>query len=311
MKIDPKKQFVPNQKNLAELAAKYGLKLKDFYIATTGIENTTIIANCDEGRFVFRVYRQSKKSDGHIKQEIKFTIFLKAHDIQVPQIIVNIDGDSLTVFTANDVSWQVIVMEFVEGVHPAKYSHSLIERMATLQATIHNISSDFSDSYLGFVLQKLREQHFIKDIPTAELQDTKLVEFLDRAKKYMVTLSDDLPWGLCHLDFDKGNILVDEKDEITVILDFDDLALAPYVVDLGYSLWSVWYSGEVESASEYLLAYEKSRKLSGQEKDCLQSVILFRHYIICAVNILEGETDDEHVDKYLRLENEMRTHSLK
>lgn len=311
MKIDPEKQFLPNQKNLAELAAKYGLKLKSFDIATTGIENTTIIANCDRGRFVFRIYRQSKKSNGHIEQEIKFTTFLKTHDIQVPQIIVNINGDALTVFTANDVLWQGIIMEFVQGMHPANYSHSLIERMATLQATIHNISSDFSDSYLGFVLRELRERHFIKDIPVAELQDTKLVDFLDRAKKYIVTLSDDLSWGLCHLDFDEGNILVDEKDKITAVLDFDDLALAPYVVDLGYSLWSVWYSGELASASEYLLAYEQNRELSGQEKDCLRSVILFRHYVICALNILEGETDDEHVDKYLRLENEMKNHSLR
>lgn len=310
MKVDPEKQFVPSQKNMDELVARYGLAFKNFDAATTGIENTTIITDCDEGKLVFRIYRKHKKSDDHIEQEIQFMNFLRSHGVQVPRTLKNDEGDYLTMFFADNVLWQVIAMEFVEGIHPAAYSPALIQNMASLQARLHNISAHFSDSYQSLAVSELKEQQFIKHIAATELENTRLGDFLNRAKEYAVTLADELPRGLCHLDFDKGNILVNKNDEITSILDFDDLANMHYVVDLGYSLWSVWYINGVTAASKYLLLYEQTRELNSEERAFLHSAILFRHYVICALSVLDGEVDDEHVDKYIELENDIKNTSL-
>jgi Ser/Thr protein kinase RdoA (MazF antagonist) len=310
MKIESANQFKANKESLVKIAGTYGLELKDYDIAATGIENTTIIADCAKGKFVFRIYRKLKKTNEHIHQEINFTEFLHSRGIQVPRIITNNKNELLTMFTDDDSAWQIIVMDFIEGSHPAKYTTGLINTMASLQAKIHTVTKDFKSPYEGFVLKELRERQFIKHIATEDLKDNELIQFIDRAKNFHVELADVLPWGLSHLDFDEGNILVNTNDEITAILDFDDLALVPYVVDLGYSMWSIWYNSDAESARNYLKSYQESRELSTQEMNILPSVILFRHYVICAMFVLEGESDNEHIDKYLSLEKEILTENV-
>lgn len=307
MKIDSDNQFVFDKDTLKELAKLYNLELRDYSVAATGIENTTIIADCAEGKFVFRIYRKLKKTNEHIHQEINFTEFLHSRGIQVPRIITNNKNELLTMFTDDDSTWQIIVMDFIEGFHPAKYTAVLINTMASLQARIHTVAKEYASPYVGFVLKELRERQFIKHIASDDLKDNELIQFIDRAKNIHVELTDDLPRELCHLDFDEGNILVNKNDEITAILDFDDLALAPYIVDLGYSMWSVWYNSGVESARNYLESYQNTRQLSDEEKDILQSVILFRHYLVCAMLVLEGETEIKDIEKYLRLEKEILT----
>ncbi len=310
MKIESANQFKVTMESLVTIAEKYDLVLKDFTIAATGIENTTIIADCVEGMFVFRIYRKLKKTNEHIHQEIGFTEFLRSKGIQVPQIVRNNENEYITMVTRDDTTWQIIGMDFIGGKHPAEYTARLINTMAPLQAKIHTVTKEYKSPYEGFVLDELRERQFIKHIATDDLKDNELIKFIDRAKQFCVNFTDDLPRGLCHLDFDEGNILVNKNDEITAILDFDDLAIAPFIVDLGYSLWSVWYNSDAQSARNYLESYQNSRQLTDSEKDTLQSVILFRHYVICAMLVLEGKTAINDIEKYLRLEKEILTENL-
>lgn len=305
MKIDSHRQFQPNASKVRDILAAYDLNLQDYELATSGIENITIIANCNEGKFVLRLYRQNKKTDEHINQEWRFVNFLHKNDFPVAQTVTNKDGELLIKYIDNDMTWQVILMKFVDGRHPSSYSPKLIANLASTQAKMHLLAPTFSDHYYGSVLRNLQEKHFIKQIDFTNLPSKEFAELLKRAEKYEVNLGTDFDFALCHLDFDADNVLVDEHDELTAILDFDDLSLAPFVLDLAYTLWDVYYDGGEDSVNQYLSVYQKIRPLNSEEKSVIKQIILFRHYVISAIRTLGDEIDEKTATKYLAIEKSL------
>jgi Ser/Thr protein kinase RdoA (MazF antagonist) len=231
-------------------------------------------------------------------------------DTLAPDIIQNKEGSLLTRLTIEGIVWQVILMEYMSGEHQDSYVPQLLQSMATTQAHMHMVSSDFSDHYQGFVIRELRETYFIKQIDMGTLRDSRLIDFLERAKQYHLSLDKRLPWGLCHLDYDKDNILADRLGNITAMLDFDDLALAPYVLDLAYTLLHVYWHAGIKGITKYLAVYEKKRRLSTLERHNLQQLMLFRYYVLCSHNVLNGETEEATVAKYLALEEDLLERNL-
>ena len=113
--------------------------------------------------------------------------------------------------------------------------------------------------------------------------------------------------GYSHFDFDLGNILVDEHDQLSAILDFDDLQYAPLVICLGYTLWSVLYETNDKNAlTSYLTEYQKARTLSTLELEYLPKIMLFRHYVITTLKILNGHVAKADVQKYKALEQSLQ-----
>ena len=296
MKIDSHKQFQPDKDSVQEILSLYSLTLLNFEVANSGIENTTVIAECAEGQYALRIYRKLKKSDDHVLEEVNYMNFLHDNGFKVPKVIKNNSGVELTKYSTKDADWQVILMEYIEGHHAKRYSPKLIKNLASTQARIHTLGCDYTNRFQGAVLHTLRERYFAKNI---EPRNLEFAAFLKRVQDFEVTLSKELPFGLCHLDYDKHNILVNNDDEITAIIDFDDLALAPYVLDLGYSAWDAFYFGGVDELDSYLYEYQKVRPLSELELSSLKPVLLFRHYVVCTLFAADGKDSDEHIEKYL------------
>jgi Ser/Thr protein kinase RdoA (MazF antagonist) len=94
-----------------------------------------------------------------------------------------------------------------------------------------------------------------------------------------------------------------DDGEFAAVLDFDDLALAPYAMDLAYTLWHVRFHAGESAAARYLSIYEAARPLGELERAWLAPIERFRHYVICSLGILEGEAaDPRQVERYLALE---------
>jgi len=302
MKIAESNQFPLHVKNVTHILARYDLALRNFNAASTGIENTTLIIDTNKGKFVLRVYRQRKKDSTEIYRELDFMEYLRANNIKVPRVISNTQGERLTLERLDDKVWQVIVMEFIEGRHAQTYTPELIIELSSTQANMHNLSSSYADKH-GVLepLTNLEENYFIDQI-LQERIDRQLQAFLQRAKAYELNLPLELPKGLCHLDYDTDNALV-SKNSVAAILDFDDLALAPFIVCLGYTLWHVRTEAGEEAAQKYLENYETQRKLSDLERQFIKPVMLFRHYVISSVKILNGHTSPEDIMAFLKQES--------
>ena len=304
MKLDPHNHITPTHESVQQLLVPYDLELVSFVAATSGIENTTLIVDCTKSKFVLRVYRKHNKDNTRIELESRFASYLHKHEVRVPQITPNAAGEQFSLVELDDTVWQVMLMEFVPGQHADSYSEQLLQEMAAAQAKMHFLANEFDGESLLPPILEHQEGVFLKQIDFGSLINSELIEFLERAKTFHTTLDSSLPTGLCHLDYDRDNILSDKDGGIAAILDFDDLAPAPFVLDLGYTLWEIWYTNNKEAADRYLILYEQLRPLSKLEKDSLAATLLFRHYVICSAGVVKGEIDNETIKKYVRLEKE-------
>jgi Ser/Thr protein kinase RdoA (MazF antagonist) len=301
MKLNPTQQFTYNFETIARLLALYGLKPVAVAAATSGIENTTLIVTTITKKVVIRIYRQGKKTTSDVKQEIEFTKYLSNSGVKVANIIPSLKGKELTQFIEHGKTWQVLVMQYLSGEHPATYTGFLLKNMAATQASIHLLADalpktkQYPSSIPNGFLEKLAMLQ-----PTGELGD-----FTNRVAQFSLKFAMALPSGLCHLDFDAGNILTDKYGEITAVLDFDDLMLAPLVMCLGFTLWDIQVQANAKMAKQYLKYYSKIRPLSATETLALPSVILFRHYMISSIKIIHGEFTKQSLSKYLKIESEL------
>ena len=305
MKILPESQFKHSINNVISLGRRYGITVSNYVEATSGIENTTLIVASRNNKYVFRIYRQGKKTNAHIQAEIDFAAYLGKNHIPVPSIIKNSAGELITVFESGSQLWQLVVMDFVKGTHPTAISSELLADIATTQAQMHVLAADYTHrTGTVRILNKLVETEFIRQIDMTAI-DERLAAFLQRGAAYKVILDAELPTGLCHMDYDEQNMLC-EDNAITAVLDFDDLSVAPYVVCLAYTLWHMQDSHGPVAADAYLKIYEQMRPLTSPEKRLLPAARLFRHYMISAIKVLNGEIGPKHIESYLHVERSLQ-----
>lgn len=302
MKIAKKDQFHPDKQKIARILYHYGLELSEYKEASTGIENTTLIVTTPKGKFVMRIYRKKKKDDAYVYRELDFMAYLRTNNLKVPKVAANKEGDFLTIEQFGNESWQIIVMEFIDGHHTDIYTPELIVELSSIQASMHYLSESYKNGdSIGEPLARLKENYFIDSIPKEKITDIRLRSFLDRAKAYEIKLPNELPQGLCHLDYDTDNVLV-KNNTVTAILDFDDLRLAPFIVCLSYTLWHVYATTGKEALMSYLKNYKNQRKLSDLEQSFIKPIMLFRHYVISSIKILNNHTSSDEITTLLEQE---------
>lgn len=303
MKLNPKGQFAPTVENLSEILSQYSRSLKSFELARSGIENCTVFVDTDGGRFVLRVYRQSNKTEDDIQLEAEFVDYLHGQDIPVAVPIKSQAGLSVTKVSINQKDWFVILMPEMPGAHGESYTPELMTTLAQLQAKMHLAATTFKhETKPAQTYNELREGFFIKQITNLGQLDEQTSAFVDRAAAYSVQLSDTLPSGYCHLDYDNGNVLSD-GNQVTAVLDFDDLSFTPFVHCLAYTIWDIVFEKGIGAIQAYCMEYEKVRPLTDHERAMLIPIILFRHYVIGCKDIVDEQMSSTTLARYLEIEN--------
>jgi Ser/Thr protein kinase RdoA (MazF antagonist) len=193
-------------------------------------------------------------------------------------------------------------MPHIPGSHAKHYTSQLLSELAISHAKMHVLATNFTYKPQNIPdYYELREEYFVRLISD---RDKLQAGFVDRAEAYTVRLERGLPSGLCHLDYGNDNILV-KDGHIAAILDFDDLQYSPLIKCLAYTLWEVTFYNGPLAMEEYLLAYEILRKLSDEEKSLIKPCILFRHYTIGCLHMARGSMDDQLMERYLTLEQQL------
>ena len=304
MKLNETTQFIPTKDNIRALLSDYDIELVSFRVASTGIENCTVLVIAMTGEFALRIYPQDKKTDTDIIQEIDFTRFLHENELPIAVALPTTSGEYISHHQENGVTWQSILMKRLPGEHAEHYSEQLISELAHIQARMHILAASYHSNSDTDELQVLEETHFIQLIHNRAQLKNDSQHFIGRAEKYKVELDELLPRGLCHLDFDNGNVL-SKNDAVTAILDFDDLMLAPYVVCLAYTSWGIYFDTGLQGAVSYIKKYTNLRELNELERQFMARIMLFRHYVIGCKDIADNQMDDALLKHYLEMENEL------
>ncbi|HSW74696.1 MAG TPA: phosphotransferase [Candidatus Saccharimonadales bacterium] len=300
-------QFPVSHISLASILSHYSINDFSYSLADGGIENTTCIIQAPEQTYALRIYRQAKKPLAAIKCELLYMSALRSQGLPVPTVYTNQHESAITQAHVNDQNWEALLMEYMLGQHPSGYTSALISQMAQAQAPMHLIGEAF-DRPNNVVPHptKLVESEFVHRVDQDKLDNKKLLDYIERIVKYEVILDKELPLGYSHFDFDSGNILVDSNGHLSAILDFDDLQYSPLVVCLGYTLWSILYETRSENLIlRYMAEYQKNRRLCQLEQQFLPKVMLFRHYVITALKVLNGHTAQADVQKYEDVEKQI------
>ena len=305
MKLESDKQFVATDSAVKAILEHYGFDLISYKAASSGIENTTLLIIAKPNNIVIRIYRLNKKPIAEMELEINFMEYLYKNGIKVPNIIHNKHNLPITEFHWDDNIWQVVALEYISGEHAKEYSPELIADIASWQAKMHNASANYPVPADAPKLDDtLVESYFLPSIDVSKIDNVNIKQFLERAKDYKLVLNNTLPTGLCHLDYDKDNI-ISYQNKVKAILDFDDLALAPFIVCLGYTIWHIWRYAGKDMADLYLSDYESIRPLNALEKQAMAPIVLYRHYMISDLKIMYGHTSDIDADEYIKFENEI------
>lgn len=303
-KLKPQKQIKLNKHVVNTLLKAYNLSARSFKAFPHGIENTTLLATTNKGKYVVRVYQKNKKTIKNIEREIAFMEFLRKGKIPIPQVFKNISGEQVSRYKNSDAVWSYILMEFAQGKHPESYSKNAIKNLAAIQAKMHVLGSEFAKKLDGPKLfwEHLRERAFSPHIKISMIKDTAVKDFIIRVKKFEAPIPRNLPQGYNHLDMTNVNMLI-ENDRITAVLDFDDACYSPPIVCLAYCLLDVLYiTKDVRDISTYLTAYTKCRKLTKLELNILKHVMLFRNYVVGAMEVLFHGEKSKYLKSILEFE---------
>jgi len=311
-KLSPENLFVPSQKNVRAIMARYNLPLTRFEHATHGIENLTLLVWSLRKKYVLRVYPQKKKSDADILLELDFMSHLRKNGLPTPAIISSSDNQPLVVCELDHKKWQSVLMEYAIGAHPEAFTPALLDQMAPLQARMHTLGEQYAKTHnIPSGRAALRETSVTDELLKNTAQVSSFRNLLERVKAFVVELHDSLPKGLSHFDFDIENILT-KHDRVTAILDFGDMECMPLVVCLGYTLWDVLFEkgGSPAMVARYLQNYQGVRQLNPSEQEVLREIMLFRHYVITTVEIHFGDFSQNDLDKALQREQDTRNFEL-
>jgi Ser/Thr protein kinase RdoA (MazF antagonist) len=311
-KLSPENLFIPSQKSVSAVLARYNLPLTHFEHAMSGIENLTLFVWCEGRRYVLRVYPQEKKSDADILLELDFMAHLRGNGLPLPAIISSLDDRSLVICELDGKKWQCVLMEYAQGTQPLAYTPALLDHMAALQARMHILGEQYARTCnIASGRNALRGTWLTDDLLRNAALDSSLRDFLRYVNSFVVELHDALPRGLSHFDFAIDNIFT-SHDRVTAILDFGDIEYMPVVVCLGYTLWDVLFEpgGKPALVTRYLQKYQEVRQLNQSEKEMLLQIILFRHYVITTVQIHFGDFSQSDFDKALQQERDLRSLEL-
>jgi len=312
-KLSPENLFVPSQKHVRAILARYNLPLTRFLHATHGIENLTLFIWSRRKKYVLRVYPQKKESDADILLELDFMSYLRNNGLPTPAIISSSDNEPLVVCELDNNQWQCVLMEHAIGAHPEAFTPALLDHMAPLQARMHTLGEQYANTHtIKCGRAALRVTSMTDELLNNTALESDMRDFLERVKAFVVELDDSLPKVLSHFDFDIDNVLT-QNDRVTAILDFGDMECLPLVVCLGYTLWDVLFEkgGSPALVARYLQNYQEVRQLSQREKEVLREIILFRHYVITTVQIHFEDFSQNDLDKALQQEQDLRNLELR
>lgn len=213
-------------------------------------------------------------------------MFLQEHDFPVPKIMRTKDGLPYVQVEETEGNCFLVVYEFVEGeeVDPVLDA----ERIGAFVGKLHHVMQE----YPGELVR--RDRHYYIDRYMEQMrakQYGKVEEFVSYGEALWERVKD-LPYGYCHGDLYRGNILK-TSDGRFYLLDFDtscegislyDPALICNMTDF-FELEEDGYKKTKEVYERFLPEYLKYHSMSEAEIAAFYDVIALYHFALQATII--------------------------
>lgn len=314
--------FIDTEENLGQILDRYGLRLKSYTRPTGGVINNNFIVDTTTGKFVLRASAYGARKDEDILYELRLIETLARRGAPVTRTLLNDSGKTLTHYTdRKGHAWQVIVMHFVKGRHLKANDLPLIDIVAETHAHLHLVARRYptresvEETVRGHLSWLDKEIERARPLFKKCGKDPALMEIYRTVREDLIATIPriyTLPHGEVHLDYDSDNILVSGK-RVAAVIDFDDIANAPFIWDIGNSLWW-WLDNNPISKHEriiekYVMAYSSVRRATRKEIELLPLFMRIRNISIVTFRSANFAhcVKPEQIDRWIAFEDRTRT----
>lgn len=299
-------------KNYQYIDHIYEVKLLDYSENGTYIIEKT---NSSDDKYILRVCRPNYHEFEEIKSEIEFAKSLDdstSVNLCMPQKADN--GEYVQRIVHEGKEYFTVLFNYIRGNMPnIDHESNLIKvfkNIGEITANFHLHSIENSEQFSKLKRPVWDYETILGDVPKwGRWQDGKGLtenryDIFNRVSKTIKKRLDSFGktkghFGLIHADLRHTNLLVDEKNKVSVI-DFDDSGFGYYLYDLAASLSFIEHREYVPKLiHSWIEGYNAVRRLSEAEVNEIPTFIMMRRLqLISWIGSRDNETSRELGSKY-------------
>jgi Ser/Thr protein kinase RdoA (MazF antagonist) len=257
-------------------------------VALPGNENENYLVKTDRQTFVVKKLRGH--SAANTESEGVYRHYLANAGLLVaPYILLN--GNSCVLTLGKD---SYVATPYTQGTMAAPNTQ-IVTEAATLLACVHSL-----DAATMPKRQSWYRKNYIPD--SLSLIEDKYIEakraFATRYADIPDFWNGDLPNGIIHGDFQEDNIIVDDQDRIVSVIDWEETAVEPILLDAAHSAQQLSFKNGVcnpKLFSAFMSAYQTTRPLTDKEKVLFDVALRYTMLVLSVwahVKMSRGEMED-------------------
>ncbi|MGN4447632.1 phosphotransferase enzyme family protein [Bacillus cereus group sp. MYBK79-1] len=252
-------------------------------------------------------------SNEQLKEQVRFTYYLREHEIPFMQIKENRAGDSFTLLTWNNEEYRFVLSTWIEGEHVTHCTEIIAKVFGKEARKIHDISSTFQSSIFQKKSHLDGYGEFIKLLEHKGGTCKELQRYMDLAKYHLECAHTNGLEFIVQTDLNPLNVIWNSDRCVKGIIDFESIGYVDRIEGLAFLI--KWYSRTegIEShevcpkvARAFLEGYKASNILTSNEYERLSSLLwlsgsLNWNFVKKTMSLLGDERKvEEHLRVYKR-----------
>ncbi|QUG84705.1 phosphotransferase enzyme family protein [Bacillus nitratireducens] len=179
-------------------------------------------------------------SNEQLKEQVRFTHYLREHGIPFMQIKENRAGESFTFVTWNGEQYRFVLSTWIEGEHITHCTETIAEVFGKEARKIHDISNTFQSSIFQKKSHLDGYGEFIKLLENKGGTCKELQRYMDLAKYHIKCAhTSDLEF-IVQTDLNPLNVVWNSNQCVKGIVDFESIGYVDRIEGLAFLI--KWYS---------------------------------------------------------------------
>ena len=249
-------------------------------------------------------------SNEQLKEQVRFTYYLREHGIPFMQIKENRTGESFTLLTWNEEQYRFVLSTWMEGEHVTYCTETMAEVFGKEARKIHDISSTFQSSTFQKKSHLDGYGEFIRLLENKGGTCKELRGYIDLAKYQESAHTNDLEY-IVQTDLNPLNVIWDSNQCVKGIVDFESIGYVDRIEGLAFLI--KWYSRTegIQShkvcskvASAFLEGYKAHNILTSNDYKRLYSLLwlsgsLNWNFVKKTLSVISDERElEKHLEVY-------------
>ena len=250
-------------------------------------------------------------SNEQLKEQVRYTYYLRKHGIPFMQMNKNRAGESFTFVTWNDEQYRFVLSNWIEGEHITHCTEAIAKTFGKKARKIHDISRTFQSSIFQRKSHLDGYAQFIHMLESKASACKELREYIDLATYHIECAYTNELEFIVQTDLNPLNVLWDSSQQVKGIVDFESIGYVDRIEGLAFLL--KWYSRtegiqshEVSSsvASALLEGYKASNIVTSNDYKRLSSLLwlsgsLNWNFVKKTLSVISDERQlEEHLEVY-------------